>query len=212
MTTYNKITEQIQRLYARFLRREDTKGVIEERELKELVAQSINKILNLEIMSSFTEGDLTIPDCMIASYSAIAVTSTNGVAKATLPAIPIGLPRNMGVWVVVDTDDPGNEFIPMTSQEYRTTKNTHTAFLESHAGYFVTGKTITFTEDITSTLNVSTVDIELLVNDPSQLTDTELLPINADMEQLVIIDVLEVISKGRFSMEELNKPEEQTEK
>ena len=217
-TTKKKISEQIQRIYARFLDKENISGTEEsfdERELFLLIEQSINRNLKLETFSRFQDGFIDIPRSNIIKYSGIPTVSdaANNRAYAELPAIPPSLPMDMGVWKVSQSSSANNPYIPISSQDWEVmgtgysngvqSEGINASFLEQQTGFYLEGKRIYFTKDI-KTAGVDAVDIHLLVSDMSQILDTDLLPINADMESTVISDVLQQISQGRISQVELN--------
>mgnify|MGYP003150511444 FL=1 len=218
-TTKNKIVEQIQRNYARYIDKENIQGTnesLDSRELHILVEQAINKILKVQTFERFQEGYVDIPRCNLIKYENQSVTAdaTNDRAYVDLPAIPLSLPNDMGVWQVTSTSNPHNPYIPISSQDfqimgvaYDTDTNAQNAgvnssYLEQQIGYYLEGKRIYFTSDI-RTAGVTQVHIILLVNDMSKFAGTDLLPINPEVESDVIQEVLAQISNGRISQQEL---------
>ena len=70
-TTKNKIVEQIQRNYARYIDKENIQGTnesLDSRELHILVEQAINKILKVQTFERFQEGYVDIPRCNLIKY------------------------------------------------------------------------------------------------------------------------------------------------
>ena len=60
-TTKSLLSEQIQRLYARFLDKENPGDVIDTREINLIMNQSINKVLKLQVADSFKAGLVDVP-------------------------------------------------------------------------------------------------------------------------------------------------------
>lgn len=207
-STKGKIKEQIQRIYQRFLERGDVNRSIDHREVELMLNQSINSFLSVETKEKFSEGFIDIPRCNIIKYASQTVVSDSGNNRSyvAIPAIPLSLPRDMGVWSVSDIASPDTPYIPLPSQTNIVMQGTNVAQLEQQTGYHVEGLRIYFTKDITISLNgsVANVDIYLLVSDLSLLSETDLLPLSPEIEKLVIADVLKTISLGVISQQEMN--------
>lgn len=76
---------------------------------------AINKKIRAEFFNTTLPSGETIPEGVIlASYDSIAVTEYKGRSRAKLPAIPIGLRRNMGVFFVGPATENGEEPAPGT--------------------------------------------------------------------------------------------------
>jgi hypothetical protein len=184
-TSLNRLTEQVRRLYARSVgSREDLKPLVEEREVKLLVLQATHELLSLETRESVKLGDINIPTCMIATYPAVAVTGSTGAQSSVLPAYPIKLPQDMGVWSV--SSSAGVAYIPITTAAWDLLGGLDEGLLEDSIGFYVEGRTIKYTQDPTST-----VTIKLLVVDPANIGDNEPYPIPPEMEGSVIERVLQ---------------------
>ena len=213
MTTKQILSEQIQRLYARFLDKDNPSDVIDIREIKLLVNQSINKVLKLQVAESFKAGMIDVPKCNLIQYSNAAVVqdSANNRAYVTLPAIPLTLPMDMGIWSVTPNSGAMTPYIPIPAQDMLVFQGTNLGYLEGKIGYYVQGKRIYFTKDITLVANGSVlgVTVNLLVSDFSQLTDNEMLPISPEVESTIIDDVLQTISNGRISQAEIASQQQQ---
>ena len=227
-TTKNKIAEQIQRNYARYIDKENIVGTnesLDSRELHIMIEQAINKILKVQVFERFQEGRVDIPRSNLILYENVTVTSdsTHRRAYSVLPAIPLSLPNDMGVWQVNDVAASYSPYIPVSSQDFQVmgvgysgsspypqNAGINTSYLEQQTGYYIEGKRIYYTKDITLSANgsVSQVDITLLVGDMSKFTDTELLPVSPEIETEIIQEVLNQISVGRISQQELNAKHE----
>lgn len=210
MITKNKLAEEIQRIYARFLDKDNPSDVIDLREVKIMLEQSINKVLKLQVAESFKAGLIDIPRCNLIEYTcAVTADSSNSRSFITLPSIPLTLPMDMGVWSISAPTAVATPYIPIPAQDILVfgtiSSGTNVSYLEGQIGYYVQGKKVFFTKDITLSANgsISSVKVNLIVSDFDQYTDTELLPISPEVVTTVINEVLTVISNGRISQAEL---------
>lgn len=174
--------------------------VPEMEELRAAINQAINSLTKAEYFTETLAGGETIPEgCVITTYEGVAVTSWRDVSKATLPAMPIKLPRNMGIWAITKTDEAFVQFIPVPVGQ--------TGFLSSQRGmsdvlgqvaYEPRGKEVIFNKDLPAqTPAITSVDMQLIVSDISKYNDYETLPINADMEEKVITAVFNQFAKNQ---------------
>jgi len=216
MITKYKLSEQIQRIYARFLDRDNPSDVIDIREVKLVLEQSINKILKLQVAESFKAGFVDIPRCNLIEYTC-TVTSDAGNARAyiELPAVPLTLPLDMGVWSIASATGALTPYIPIPAQDVLVfgtiATGNNVSYLEGQVGYYVQGKRVYFTKDITQVANgsITSVVTNLVVSDFDKFTDNELLPISPEVVTAVINDVLETISNGRVSQAEIAGQQQQ---
>lgn len=174
MTTRNKIAEQVERLYMRSFDREDLKPKIERREVALLIDQAANELLATEQQMATKVGIVDIPTCMIARYTAQAATQVTPFT-ATLPAYPIQLPMDMGVWSVKSS--AGLAYIPIKTDFWDLMSGLDEGLLEDQVGFYVRGRTVTFTR-----IPTATVDFELLIIDPALLGEYDPYPIPVSME------------------------------
>lgn len=191
-TTKYKIAEQVQRLL---------KGnpVISARvhinDIKLLVEQVANQLLKAETFSvNMADGDSLPPNCMIYTYDNVAVSTYKTTkSKATLPSIPISLPRNMGVMHVSKTNAIDEPFIPIPASTYGIiSPQALLGDLSGLIGYEVIGKDIIFTQNLPGQ-SVNSVFIRLVGADLSQLSDYELFPVSADMEAQIVQTVYNIL-------------------
>jgi hypothetical protein len=205
-TTKYILAEQIQRLYARYLDKNNPSDVIDIREVKLLVNQSVNKVLKLQVADSFKAGLVDVPKCNLIEYTcAVTAEAGNNRAYITLPAIPLTLPMDMGIWSIAAATGAMTPYIPVPSQDVLVFQGANLSYLEGKIGYYLQGKKVYFTKNITLSANgtVTSVVVNLLVSDFSQLSDTDMLPISPEVESTIIDDVLQTISNGRVSQAEL---------
>ena len=206
MTTKNILSEQIQRIYARFIDKENLSDVIDTREINLIMNQSINKVLKLQVADSFKAGLVDVPKCNLLEYTcAVTADAGNNRSYITLPAIPLTLPMDMGIWSIAATTGAMTPYIPIPAQDVLVFQGANLSYLEGKIGYYLQGKRVYFTKNITLTANgtVTSVVVNLLVMDFSQIGDNDVLPISPEVESAIIDDVLQTISNGRVSQAEL---------
>ena len=206
MTTKNILSEQIQRIYARFIDKENLSDVIDTREINLLMNQSINKVLKLQVADSFKAGLVDVPKCNLLEYTcAVTADAGNNRSYITLPAIPLTLPMDMGIWSIAAATGAMTPYIPIPAQDVLVFQGVNLSYLEGKVGYYLQGKRVYFTKNITLTANgtVTSVVVNLLVMDFSQIGDNDILPISPEVESAIIDDVLQTISNGRVSQAEL---------
>jgi hypothetical protein len=205
------IAEQIQRIYARFLDKENPGDVIDTREINLIMNQSINKVLKLQVADSFKAGLVDVPKCNLLEYTcAVTADAGNNRSYITLPAIPLTLPMDMGIWSIAAATGAMTPYIPIPAQDVLVFQGANLSYLEGKIGYYLQGKRVYFTKNITLTANgtVTSVIVNLLVMDFSQIGDNDVLPISPEVESAIIDDVLQTISNGRVSQAELASKQE----
>ena len=125
-----------------------------------------------------------------------AFRSDNIDAIAMLPVQPINVQRGMGVWRVFNISNPNNPYIPMSSQQgamvYNISHNGLKDYLNYRTCYEWVGQhVIRFNKPATEL--PGRVGVQLLIVDPNQIDELDPLPIPADMEILVIQQVLQML-------------------
>lgn len=118
---------------------------------------------------------------------------------SVLPAMPITLPRGMGVWRVYRPAAPNAPFIPLSSQQMAMASQISHTNLSGILGALMAyeyrdNRNLQFNQP--ASVIGATVTIQLLVEDYSQSHDS-ILPIPADMEAKVIEDTLKVLLVNR---------------
>lgn len=191
MITKGKITDQILRLYTGGSPNDEKE--ISRDDINLLVGQVINRLLKLEHASvNMASGDMYPPHTLITQYSITLSGTMNSdgamVDKfAKLPVMPISLPRNMGVWSVSMS---ATEFIPFQSgQETMISSQDQLQYLENQIGYYVEGDVVRFTKDPSG----SSIRIKLLIIDPTVMGEYDYLAIPAEMEEVVVKEVLTLL-------------------
>lgn len=192
MTTKYKIAEQISRLIRG---NPIISGRVHMNDIKLLVEQVANQLLKADYFAvNVPEGDTIPNNCMVFTYDNVPVTTYKGTkSKATLPSMPINLPRNMGVLHVSKTDAIDEPFVPIPTSLYGVIKPQDLlGDLSGLIGYEVIGKDIVFTKNLPG-LSINSVLIRLVGVDLSQLTDYEALPLSSDMEAQVVQTVYNIL-------------------
>ena len=161
---------------------------VDERDIWKALEQKINTTFKIKHFSETLPSGETMPEnTMIATYSGNTVTSTNAGKSTTPIAItPISLPKNMGIYLIYDPNNPDIIFIPLQRGVVSMLKvDTLLNDLNGQIGYEAKNNLITFTKDLT-TLGITSVTQELCVFDMSQYSSTAILPIPADMEEKLV--------------------------
>lgn len=138
----------------------------------------------------------TIASLTTISNCKEAFRSDNIDAIAMLPVQPINVHRGMGVWRVYNTTNPNAPYIPLSSQQgalvYNISHNGLKDYLDFHTCYEWVGQhVIRFNKPATQL--PGRVGIQLLIVDPDQIDELDPLPIPADMEIVVIQQVLQLL-------------------
>lgn len=125
------------------------------------------------------------------------ISDTRGRAKISLPAQPITLPHGMGVWSIGAMDDMFSSYIPVQPGESAIMGGVaHTGLSQiigNQIAYEWYGhNTVYFNK--TAPEMPDSVTVRLVVVDPAQVGENDLLPIPADYEEGVIKKVIDVIS------------------
>jgi hypothetical protein len=164
-------------------------GKVHIEELKNAVCQVANQLLKTEYFQINGKIGETIPNgTMLALYENIAVTKYKNVSQAILPVMPVKLPRNMGVFMIFDPENPAFEFIPLQMGQWGLLQSQPLINdLLGQCGYEPFGMQILFTKDITNNdpLNPTTVSMRLAILDIAQYGDYDPLPVLPEMEFVI---------------------------
>ena len=192
MTTIFSISEQIKRILAG---NPIISGRVHMNDVKRLVVQVANQMLKADhFQVNMPAGDTIPNNCMVYTYDNVPVTVyKTSKSRATLPSIPVSLPRNMGVLHVSKTDAIDEPFVPIPTSLYGVVKpQALLGDLSGLIGYEVIGKDVVFTKNLVG-LGINSVYMRLVGSDLSQLTDYDILPISADMEAQVVQTVYNML-------------------
>lgn len=190
-TTKYRLAEQVVRIFNGGEIPVATKLKINEAKIA--VEQCLNKILKMEYLNTNIPFGEMIPNgAAIATYEGIAVEQYGTRSKSTLPAMPLKLPRGIGVYQIFDPANMDCPFIPleMGQQGLLSTQPLINNLL-GQVGYEWYGMDIIYTTDLTQPDPIE-VTMRLVVLDITQYTDWDILPIPPEMEMDVITEVLKL--------------------
>jgi len=197
MATLYSISEQVMS----FLQGGDSPQApkFEREEVKRAVVQVINGLIKTQHLTEEMAGGETIPDgSVLAEYDSVPVEKYKNVSRATLPAMPVKLPLNMGIFHVSKTDDIINGFIPFEPGQLQMIgEEAMISDILGQIGYEPMGKYIIFNKDITTNqaeYRITEVYMKLVVKDLSLYGDFELLPIPSSMEFEVIMGTYQALT------------------
>jgi len=197
MATLYSISEQIRSLLQGGDPPQAPKFEMEE--VKRAAIQVINGLIKTQHLAEEMAGGETIPDgSVLAEYDSVAVEKYKNTARATLPAMPVKLPRGMGIWHVSKTDDIINGFIPFQPGELQMIgEEAMISDIMGQIGYMPVGKYIIFNKDITTNQDeykIEEVYMQLVVKDLTLYGDFETLPIPSSMEMDVIAGTFQILT------------------
>jgi hypothetical protein len=154
------------------------------------IEQIVNALLKTQQFSVNMPQGETIPEnLLIGIYEDIPVISLGAgklKSKATLPIQPVSLPKNMGVYQIYDANFPDSPFIPIQAGQSALIKTD--VLLSDFLGqvaYEIKGRTIFFSKNL-PLFDVNAVTMELILMDISLYSETDVLPIPADMQGVIV--------------------------
>ena len=166
-------------------------------EVRLLLTQAMNtKIKAAYFQEVMGDGERIPAGSMKVRYGAIPVISWRGKSMLTLPAMPVQLPRNMGVWEITSSEDPDCQFIPYQSgQRWMMRKEKLLSKVIGQYGFEVNGLEVLFDTDLLNSDNpITEVEVVLIIADTNKLGDWDLVPLPADMVGEVIQEVYKLLS------------------
>jgi hypothetical protein len=169
------------------------------KEVKIAAVQVINGMLKAQHLTEEMSGGEAIPDgSILAEYDNISVESYKGVARCTLPAMPIKLLLNMGVFHVSKTSNIIDGFIPFESGQLQMIgEEPLLSDILGQVGYEQRGQYLIFNRDINTNEEehrITEVYMLLAVKDLSLYGDFEMLPISSSMEMDVIQATFQILT------------------
>ena len=166
------------------------------------IAAAIGQVINAKLKADYIGTTLnsgeTIPEgTTLLTYTgatALPVYKYGNTSAATLPALPVKLPRDMGLFHVSRDSDEGNPFIPTQAGQFALYSKLNVInVLLGQIGYQQNGYKIVFDQDISQT--IPTVMVKLMVADVLSLGDYDPLPITPEMESEVCMMVEQILTK-----------------
>lgn len=190
LLTKRLISDQV--LYRMYGGLVDAASPVQKDDIFKATEQLVNSLFRMEQFSSnLPSGELIPNGVMIATYTDITVSSYGNVSKATLPVIPISLPRNLGIYNISPaTSIPAVSglfsFLPLARGQ-RELLRTDTLLndLLNQVGYEPRNNNVVFTKNIIL-MGVTKVDMELCVFDISLYSESDVLPIPSSMEADIV--------------------------
>lgn len=151
------------------------------------VGQEVNTQIKAQHFQSDMPNGETIPNgCVMGTYENVKIEEWKTVSRALLPAMPINLPRDMGIFEISKTDNPHCVFIPaLPGQLAMLDSQKLISELQQFYAYSRYGQYVEFNKNLLKD-NVTTVMMRLLVMDVLALGDYDVLPIPADIESIVV--------------------------
>jgi hypothetical protein len=164
-------------------------------EAKIAVEQVLNKLLKMEYLNlNIPTAELIPNGASVATYEGITVTQYGTRSKSTLPAMPLKLPRGIGVYQIFDPANMDCPFIPLEMGQFGLLSSQPLINnLLGQVGYEWYGTEIIYTTDLTQPSPIE-VTIRLVVLDIGQYSDYDILPVPADMEWEIVQEVVKLYS------------------
>lgn len=164
-------------------------------EIMTAVGQAINKILKTEFYTTHIAEERNANGLVSAYYEKVPVEKWNNSSRSVLPATPVKLLMNQGIYQINKPGCRHDPFIPVP--------NGMSAFLPSEPiisdlfgqiSYEVVGSNIIYSKDLIAN-GVKEVEMQLVVNDIDSLGDHDPLPVPGDGEMDVIQAVYNLLSR-----------------
>lgn len=165
------------------------------RSIMELIGQVINAKLKAEYYGPHIQaGEVNVNGLVYGVYPSVPVTENGTTASLRLPTMPVKLLKNMGLYQITKEGDVLGEFrfIPVPSGFWPLIKAGGlgvTAESLKQIMYVNEGYDVWFTENIVSKYGIKNCRVKLVVSDVRELSEFDPLPIPADMEADVVIEV-----------------------
>lgn len=188
MSTKRSIAEQV--LYKIYGRASKSSDAIQLPDVIIAVGQMANALLRVQHLADMNLGENQPENLMIAEYPKVPLTTYGGKkSTATLPATPVRLIRNMGVWMV-STDEFFNCIgIPMGSGQMDLLRGQNMiSDLMGQWGYEINGRKVITTRDLTID-GTDGLYFRLLISDIAFLSEDEPMPVPADYEAEIVQSV-----------------------
>lgn len=169
---------------------------VQEEDVWKATEQLCNSLFKLEQFQSNLPSGETIPMGLCLAEYTVPVSTNYSV----LPVMPVSLPRNLGVYHISKTDSPNDPFIPIQTGQFSFVKDQPLINdLLGQVGYEVVGNKIKYTSEP----GVDSVLMRLVVMDISQYSETDMLPVPSDIEEMIVEKLVEKFS-GVFPADKIN--------
>ena len=163
--------------------RPDQATKIDIRDIMAAVPQVLSALISADYYKRQLPSGETIPDSsMMATYNDIPVVQYGSASKAQLPALPIRLPRSMGLWEIFNPSDPSCTFIPALPGQIQMVKGDRTlSCLSNMVIYEQAGREVIFSKNLLAD-SIEKVSMRLIISDVNTLGENDPLPVPPDME------------------------------
>jgi hypothetical protein len=191
-TTIYRLAEECLRIIAGG--NPDVASKVHINELKISIAQVANSLLKTEYLQVNLPLQETIPNgAQLGLYEGQLVEKWLTKSRVKLPAKPLKLIRNLGVFSVFSPLDPDCEYIPLEmGQSTLLQSQPLINDLLGQIGYTVYGDYIVFTKDLTLPNTPVYVSMRLVILDFTLYDDWATLPLAADMEWTIKQEVVKM--------------------
>tara|TARA_Y100000592_G_C5387412_1_gene276506 strand:- start:165 stop:809 length:645 start_codon:yes stop_codon:yes gene_type:complete len=202
-TTKRKLAEQCMRILSGGYVTKDTEFDI--RELMLAVEQSRDRLVKQEVMNTSFSNTSAFVDMsgvignFISVYDNVQIVqdAAKNLKYSTLPATPLALPDDKGVYHVSYMEDQRNSFIRMPNGSIGLFGNLPSSRLLGREGYWVEGDKIYFNENVNPNLNKVLVKLVVVAKDiPADV----IFPMPAELEADVVRDVVQLYTVMRNAL------------
>ena len=162
------------------------------REMAYCIGNARDEAIKNNAWSMMTIGEDIIWDGMISPYSDNTLTKESDcLYYLELPAKPLYLPKNAGIYQVTSSEDPSNPIIPVRPTFNVMYRNSLAKELGGQNGYYQIGNRIYIT---TNNVTEDTKIDLLLIAQSEDIDDNAYFPFPADMENQIIKMAIEQFS------------------
>jgi len=161
-------------------------------DVKLAVIQKLNYLLKSEYLNVVLEDGETIPNgLMVFTYEDVPVEVYGKKSRSVLPFMPLSLPRNIGVLEVATDINFTNLLIPVQISQNVMISSQDVLNDLIDVTYTPNGKYLDYNKDLTIQ-GIKSVFVKLVGSDISKMDEYDVLPIGADIEMIVVEDLVKV--------------------
>ncbi len=167
--------------------RPDQASRYDRRDIEMAVGQATNEAIKGQYFSVTLPSGDTIPEAsVLATYENVPVEEWKGISRSKLPALPISLPRGMGVYMISDNDKPHCLFIPALAGQLAMVESQK--MISNLCGIYAYEQFGSYVEYNKNLIKEGTTSVmmRLLVTDVMSLSIYDTLPLPADYEAGVV--------------------------
>lgn len=161
------------------------------------VNDALNKVLKVEFYTTHIAEERTVNGMVTAFYEGVTVEEYNGVSRCTLPASPIKLLKDQGIFQINKPGCMHDPFIPIPSGRAAFLRSDpYTSDVLGHITYEHISNFAVFNKNLPK-FGVTKVDMQLVVFEMNSFKDHEPLPIPGDMVHDVVRATYELLTGQR---------------